>query len=753
MKRRHTSMVAAECAARSTPVGTGAHAAGANSIAPEYAQALRQWALRVARKVVLDGVPPDSGAEDEPALPDNATLWAQRQKQRHAEVARRWRIATRLANGSPTPSGVRSNLDWFRPDDDERYYWRKVYTENYGHLQANEQQALLALNHAASANFGLHQHVGWFRKISSGGRGTSLAQLETLDAGPNLDMWHDFAPCVGTGQGALPLPLFAHPTFLAALTRQALIALEALALAKVVHGDVKPANLCLALPSDLDPSLPLIRGRLDLRQLPLRLIDFEFSFIADRRRRAMPLPPPQVVDGQTWEHNVNFSPFVHACHRAAAEMGNLYEIEQCLGAIDWGADLWALGDMLEQHTLGAKAFIAAYGVAFSSNFGPGSPEHLFADQALAGLLQDCGQLLWFAAQLKAHERDVCTAGQRDLPDRTDHPHERHWLALERLFPALGPRMPPASSVWTLTFINPAIRPGDEDAAPPLPPKLMVVRKGVDPARMVDRASRVPADLTELIVPNGGAACPSFILIPNAGKVTLGNGKERYNEAMTTDIRHRYAMGKTAVTVGQWKAFWTAGDRDYDPVDTAESLWRWSKGDGDKCDRHPMRGVNVADAEAYARWFAKKHGTALGVRIESIGLPTELEWELAARGGRYVQKYQWDEGASVATISKHANFGGPTVALIPVGTLLPNGYNLYDMIGNIWEWTASPWRDKRGEIPSNGREDAAGVSSPRVVRGASFGDAGDWLALGHRSGVTPGVRNSYIGFRLVARIAP
>ena len=263
----------------------------------------------------------------------------------------------------------------------------------------------------------------------------------------------------------------------------------------------------------------------------------------------------------------------------------------------------------------------------------------------------------------------------------------------------------------------------------------------------------PADLTELSVPNCGAACPSFILIPNPGRVTLGNGVEANNEAITADMRHRYAMGKTEVTLGQWKAFWNAPDRDYQPVKDSNTHCNWDDKAYAKYDRHPVRCVNVPDAEAYARWFAKTHGAALGVRIEIIGLPSELEWEFAARGGRYAQKFLWDAGASDAVICQHAQVGKCPGDVIPVGSRLKNAYNLHDMIGNVWEWTASPWQDKRSAMPSTGREAAAGVSAPRVVRGASFYvyDV-DWLALGVRFRYTPGYRG-VIGFRLVARIAP
>ncbi len=261
------------------------------------------------------------------------------------------------------------------------------------------------------------------------------------------------------------------------------------------------------------------------------------------------------------------------------------------------------------------------------------------------------------------------------------------------------------------------------------------------------ATAMLADRSELSVPGCGAACPSFIVIPNPGRVLLGSG----DEEIVADFRHRFAIGKTEVTVGQWKAFWNAADRDYQPVKTSDTYCNWNDQDYARDDRHPVRCVNVADAEAYARWFARRYADKLGVRVDSIGLPTDLEWEFSARGGRYTQQYLWDDGATREETCRHAQTAYCQYGPIPVASRLKNGYDLHDMIGNVLEWTASPWRDRKA-IPANGR-DAAGVSAPRAVRGASFFFNGVGLRLASRYGCTPGVRSSSIGFRLVARIAP
>ena len=211
------------------------------------------------------------------------------------------------------------------------------------------------------------------------------------------------------------------------------------------------------------------------------------------------------------------------------------------------------------------------------------------------------------------------------------------------------------------------------------------------------------------------------------------------------------MANTETTVGQWKAF--IQDSGYGPVKTSEPYCNWDSNDYASNDRLPVRCVNVTDAEAYANWFAKKYASQLGLRIESIGLPSELEFEFAARGRRYTETYLWPDNASDAEKCWYAQVGKCEGGAKPVGGRLKNDYNLYDMIGNVWEWTASPWREQRSALPANGREALSGVSGPRSVRGASFGDYVGGLALSDRYRVTPGGRGYYIGFRLVARIAP
>jgi len=187
------------------------------------------------------------------------------------------------------------------------------------------------------------------------------------------------------------------------------------------------------------------------------------------------------------------------------------------------------------------------------------------------------------------------------------------------------------------------------------------------------------------------------------------------------------------------------------------------------DNHPVVHVSFADAAAYAKWAGKD-------------LPTEAEWEFAARGGREGEEFAW--GNALAPGGKHmANtWQGrfPTENLnedgyertSPVTAFPPNGYGVHDMIGNVWEWTSDWWsREHEADapkaccIPQNprgGREDASydacqpAIRIPRkVLKGGSHLCAPNYCrryrpAARHAEPID--TSTSHVGFRCVKRTA-
>ena len=153
---------------------------------------------------------------------------------------------------------------------------------------------------------------------------------------------------------------------------------------------------------------------------------------------------------------------------------------------------------------------------------------------------------------------------------------------------------------------------------------------------------------------------------------------------TGSFESSFYMDVTEVTVGQFKKFLkSSGCKPEDPIDW-KAVYKYSS-----TDKHPMIYVTWHDATAYAKWSGKR-------------LPTDSAWEYAARGGLVGKEFPWGDDEAVAR--DYANYSGtggkdqwgdvhePNFGTAPVGSFEPNGYGLYDMTGNVWEW-CQDWYDE------------------------------------------------------------
>ena len=161
--------------------------------------------------------------------------------------------------------------------------------------------------------------------------------------------------------------------------------------------------------------------------------------------------------------------------------------------------------------------------------------------------------------------------------------------------------------------------------------------------------------------------------------------------------------------------------------SAVKPWYWPGGIVAKAEeRLPVQEVNWAEAEAYCRSAGKR-------------LPTEAVWERAARGGLDRKRYPW--GDDPARGKAHS---GSPAGPVAVGSFSPNAYGVYDMAGNVWEWT-NDWYDRDYYTVSPDRN-PQGVPSGRyrVIRGGGFSDGAALNSF--RSYADPEMRTSIIGFR-------
>mgnify|MGYP001459903933 FL=1 len=199
------------------------------------------------------------------------------------------------------------------------------------------------------------------------------------------------------------------------------------------------------------------------------------------------------------------------------------------------------------------------------------------------------------------------------------------------------------------------------------------------------------------------------------------------------------IGKTAITNNQYRRF--------KPGHDSGSLAGYSLNG----DAQPAVNLNWDDAKAFAEWLSWEAG--VGKRFR---LPTEAEWEYAARGGT-TTRYYWGNDID----PRHANFSDrndPTGASIgnlddghavtaPVGSYLPNPLGLHDMAGNVWEWTCSEYDPNYGgqeQNCSSRRSD----DGQRVVRGGSWNNGPGDLRSAKRMPRNPEHRDAMTGFRLV-----
>lgn len=208
----------------------------------------------------------------------------------------------------------------------------------------------------------------------------------------------------------------------------------------------------------------------------------------------------------------------------------------------------------------------------------------------------------------------------------------------------------------------------------------------------------------------------------------------------------FFMSATEVTFTQWDACVEAGGCKHKPNDEG-----WGRS------QRPVVNVSWDDAQEYVKWLSKEKG-------HTYRLPTEAEWEYAARAGSNT-KYSF--GNNKAELCRYANHADQSVdddhpyrnescsdgigrKTAKVGSYQPNQWGLYDMHGNVVEWTCSIRTKKYNGSESNciNASDASASKIYMILRGGSWSGMADHSRSAGRSSITPDYRDDSAGFRVV-----
>jgi formylglycine-generating enzyme len=223
--------------------------------------------------------------------------------------------------------------------------------------------------------------------------------------------------------------------------------------------------------------------------------------------------------------------------------------------------------------------------------------------------------------------------------------------------------------------------------------------------------------------------PEMVIVPGGtfkmgDKMGDGNADELPVHSVTLKS---FNMARTETTVIQWEIY--CNDVGKDMPDAP--LWGWNDDD-------PVVNVSWNDAVAYCAWLSKKTG-------DSCRLPTEAEYEYAARGGRIGNGFKYSGSDKIDTVAWYAdNSGGHPD---PVASKIPNELGLYDMSGNVWEWCSDWYAPYTADPATNPQGPKDG--SYRVLRGGSWNFSATYSRVARRNAYAPGLDFLTGGFRVVS----
>lgn len=294
-------------------------------------------------------------------------------------------------------------------------------------------------------------------------------------------------------------------------------------------------------------------------------------------------------------------------------------------------------------------------------------------------------------------------------------------------------------------------------------KEQAARKAAELAALLPSANSPVADAEGVLRDrflDGSGVGPDLVLIPT-GRFQMGSTEHEHQVAVKAGaqktwldrelpahwvgIEHSFALGRYPVTVGEWKAFVQAtGWQSKLDVD-------WLDPGFAQDDRHPVVCVSWHDAQLYLHWLSEKTG-------QQYRLPSEAEWEYACRAGSHTAFSFGD-----AITPEHANYDGHFTyndgpkgisrgGTTRVGSYQPNPWGLFDMHGNVWEWTQDTVHDNYLGAPSDGSAwEKGGDQARRILRGGAWLYQPRYLRAALRNGYSALLANDVVGFRVARKL--
>jgi len=274
---------------------------------------------------------------------------------------------------------------------------------------------------------------------------------------------------------------------------------------------------------------------------------------------------------------------------------------------------------------------------------------------------------------------------------------------------------------------PAAAPAQQDPAPPA--KVATASPAVAEPRVKSIAA-----MEAMSAFRDCPSCPEMVVMP-AGSFLMGasgkGAKPTEQPPHAVAIGKPFAIGRFEVTVGEW-------------AECARAKVCPARNAG-LADRMPAARVNWNEAQRYAGWLSRRTG-------RDYRLPSEAAWEYAARSGIASGTFWGDKPdlqCRYANGNDDADCDDGQARLAFVGKFKPNFYDLYDMLGNVSEWTLDCWHDSYVGAPTDGSAQVLGACGTRVARGGSWNSAPDAVRATSREPYRDSYQSDQLGFRVAA----